>query len=57
MIRVISKDETSFVEYSNPELYDLDLGEGAYLYQFVLTDVLGEEHDTEFYVQHYKADG
>ena len=36
---------------------DLDLGEGAYLYQFVLTDVLGEEHDTEFYVQHYKADG
>lgn len=29
MIRVISKDETSFVEYSNPELYDLDLGEGV----------------------------
>ncbi|MBE6472683.1 MAG: zinc-ribbon domain-containing protein [Coriobacteriaceae bacterium] len=42
---------------SSTTMEDLDLGEGAYLYQFVLTDVLGEEHDTEFYVQHYKADG
>lgn len=42
---------------SSMKMEDLDLGEGVYLYQFVLTDVLGEEHDTEFYVQNYKADG
>jgi len=35
---------------------DLDLGEGAYLFSFVLTDVLGKDHDTDLYVQSYEGD-
>ena len=33
---------------------DIDLGDGAYLFRFVLTDVLGGEHPTDLYVQNYQ---
>lgn len=36
---------------------DVDLGPGGYLYRFQITDVLGEVHDTDLYVQHYQEDG
>ncbi len=35
---------------------DVDLGEGAYLFRFILTDVLGEDHETDLYVQNYEGD-
>ena len=35
---------------------DVDLGEGAYLFRFIMTDVLGEDHGTGFYVQNYEGD-
>ena len=36
---------------------DVDLGSGGFLYRFVITDVLGEEHMTDLYVQDYRDDG
>ena len=38
------------------KMEDIDLGEGVYLFRFMLTDVLGEEHPTDLYVQNYEGD-
>ncbi len=35
---------------------DVDLGDGAYLFRFNLTDVLGKDHETDLYVQVYQGD-
>ena len=49
--------EMGKVTWSNDvKVEDLDLGDGAYLCRFVLTDVLGEDHTTDLYVQNYQGD-
>lgn len=49
--------EMGKVTWSNDvKVEDLDLGDGANLCRFVLTDVLGEEHTTDLYVQNYQGD-
>lgn len=42
---------------SSTKMEDMDLGEGAYMYQFVLTDALDKKHQTDYYVQRYRSDG
>lgn len=35
---------------------DVDLGDGAWLYRFVMTDVLGDDHYSDMYVQNAQGD-
>ena len=42
---------------SSTKMEDMHLGEGAYMYQFVLTDALDKKHQTDYYVQRYRSDG